>query len=226
MREVYLRAARNEFSLLFVRFVMIVVLITISCSTYAQKKNSGASSKPEDIPVHAIPVGNGLFATKEDISKAFDKKFRKLSICLNDLLQPGERDFDSIIGDCMAIFNYDEKVIVRTQTKGDKVQHKTVRDYLRKIHSLRHKYRYIDLVYSKLKFVTPTSKGGDGILRGSFTILQVFVARDKENRIVYHDTTKKTFNFNVSSQVLKEDGYSQKNWTIFLSDIFVNETPR
>jgi hypothetical protein len=141
----------------------------------------------------------------------------------------------SIIGDKSAPWSDAQRVIERavelfmenseigvSRKKSPDVNYYKVREYFDRLMQLN--YNKVKIDWYKIQYVSDLVRQPDGTYVGVITIYQRFQGYNKENGLVYEDTTKKDITVYVKRKETQIGGRLIGFWDVMLGDIRVKET--
>lgn len=97
-----------------------------------------------------------------------------------------------------------------------------IRKYLERL--MRLNYQQINITWYNIEYISDLVKQPDGTYMGTITIYQKFEAYNKDNQLVYKDTTKKNITVYVKRKETQIGGKLIGFWDVMLGDIKVVET--
>lgn len=104
------------------------------------------------------------------------------------------------------------------------IQYYGLREYFNRL--MRLNYDKVEIEWYNIEYVSDLAKQPDGTYVGVITIYQRFKAYDKENGLVYQDTTKKDITVYVKRKETQIAGRLIGFWDVLLGDIRVKETSK
>jgi hypothetical protein len=141
----------------------------------------------------------------------------------------------SIIGDKSTPWSDAQRVIERavelfmesseigvSRKKSPDVNYYKVREYFDRLMQLN--YSKVKIDWYKIQYVSDLVRQPDGTYVGVITIYQRFQGYNKENGLVYEDTTKKDITVYVKRKETQIGGRLIGFWDVMLGDIRVKET--
>ena len=141
----------------------------------------------------------------------------------------------SIIGDKATPWSDAQRVIERavelfmenseigvSRKKSPDVNYYKVREYFDRLMQLN--YSKVKVDWYKIQYVSDLVRQPDGTYVGVITIYQRFQGYNKENGLVYEDTTKKDITVYVKRKETQIGGRLIGFWDVMLGDIRVKET--
>lgn len=173
------------------------------------------------------------FAQNDEISPARKQAIDSLALeKVRDLSR-----YISIIGDKSTPWSEANRVIDRatelfmigsemgvSSLFSSEIQYYGLREYFNRL--MRLNYDKVEIEWYNIEYVSDLAKQPDGTYVGVITIYQRFKAYDKENGLVYQDTTKKDITVYVKRKETQIAGRLIGFWDVLLGDIRVKETSK
>lgn len=130
-------------------------------------------------------------------------------------------DAQRVIERAVELFMENSEIGVSSKKRPD-VNYYKVREYFDRLMQLNYKKVKID--WYKIQYVSDLVRQPDGTYVGVITIYQRFQGFNKENGLVYEDTTKKDITVYVKRKETQIGGRLIGFWDVMLGDIRVKET--
>lgn len=143
----------------------------------------------------------------------------------------------SIIGDKATPWSEANRVIERaselfmagsemgvSSVYSSEIKYYGLREYFNRL--MRLNYSKVEIEWYNIEYVSDLAKQPDGTYVGVITIYQRFKGYDKENGLVYQDTTKKDITVYVKRKETQIAGKLIGFWDVLLGDIRVKETTK
>ena len=130
-------------------------------------------------------------------------------------------DAQRVIERAVELFMENSEIGVSSKKSPD-VNYYKVREYFDRLMQLNYKKVKID--WYKIQYVSDLVRQPDGTYVGVITIYQRFQGFNKENGLVYEDTTKKDITVYVKRKETQIGGRLIGFWDVMLGDIRVKET--
>jgi hypothetical protein len=130
-------------------------------------------------------------------------------------------DAQRVIERAVELFMENSEIGV-SRKKSPDVNYYKVREYFDRLMQLNYKKVKID--WYKIQYVSDLVRQPDGTYVGVITIYQRFQGYNKENGLVYEDTTKKDITVYVKRKETQIGGRLIGFWDVMLGDIRVKET--
>jgi hypothetical protein len=177
-------------------------------------------------------IASGNLATAQDIlspqrKQAIDslalekvKDLSKYISIIGDKDTPWS-DAQRVIERAVELFMENSEIGVSSKKRPD-VNYYKVREYFDRLMQLNYKKVKID--WYKIQYVSDLVRQPDGTYVGVITIYQRFQGFNKENGLVYEDTTKKDITVYVKRKETQIGGRLIGFWDVMLGDIRVKET--
>jgi hypothetical protein len=130
-------------------------------------------------------------------------------------------DAQRVIERAVELFMENSEIGV-SRKKSPDINYYKVREYFDRLMQLNYKKVKID--WYKIQYVSDLVRQPDGTYVGVITIYQRFQGYNKENGLVYEDTTKKDITVYVKRKETQIGGRLIGFWDVMLGDIRVKET--
>ena len=172
---------------------------------------------------HATAQDNLSPQRKQAIDSLALEKVRDLSkyiSIIGDKSTPWS-DAQRVIERAVELFMENSEIGV-SHKKSPDVNYYKVREYFDRLMQLN--YNKVKIDWYKIQYVSDLVRQPDGTYVGVITIYQRFQGYNKENGLVYEDTTKKDITVYVKRKETQIGGRLIGFWDVMLGDIRVKET--
>ena len=183
-------------------------VLFITGSLYAQKTQENLS------PQRKQAIDSLALEKVKDLSKY-------ISI-IGDKKTPWS-DAQRVIERATELFMEGSEIGVSSLTSPD-VNYYKIRAYFDRLMQLN--YDRVNIDWYKIQYVSDLEQQPDGTFVGVITIYQRFQGYDKENGLIYEDTTKKDITVYVKRKETQIGGRMIGFWDVLLGDIRVKETSK
>jgi hypothetical protein len=188
--------------------LLVIGLLVATGSIYAQKNQDNLS------PQRKQAIDSLALEKVKDLSKY-------ISI-IGDKKTPWS-DAQRVIERATELFMEGSEIGVSSLSSTD-VNYYKVRAYFDRLMQLN--YDRVNIDWYKIQYVSDLERQPDGTYVGVITIYQRFQGFDKENGLIYEDTTKKDITVYVKRKETQIGGRLIGFWDVLLGDIRVKETSK